>query len=127
MCLKLQYLCQVGTQQIATRCSTKACRVRFMDISKRLVWFHLAVPALPATLFWLHQCDHRKFLCRDDQGRTALHWVAVHGLRDVLELLLKAGDSMQKQQLEQASTVDQQPELPSLKLLQVCLVNATKC
>lgn len=98
-----------------------------MDISKRLVWFHLAVPALPTTLFWLHQYDHRQFLCRDDQGRTALHWVAVHGLRNVLELLLKAGDSMQKQQLEQASTVDQQPELPSLKLLQVCLVNATRC
>lgn len=99
----------------------------FTDISKRLVWSHLAVSALPTTLFWLHQYGHSEPLCRDDQGRTALHWAAVHGLNNVLEMLLKAGDSMQKQQLEQASTVDQQPELPSLKLLQVCLVNATRC
>ena len=58
-------------------------------------------------------------ICRDDQGRTALHWAAAHGLHVTVDVLLEGGEKMQKQELEQLGADEQPVRLPSLKLLQV--------
>jgi len=63
-------------------------------------------------------------MCRDDHGRTALHWAAAHGLvQEAKALLLAADDMCTKQQTMAAdgisAEVSQTAELPRLGLLQV--------
>lgn len=61
-------------------------------------------------------------VCRDDQGCTALHWAAAHGLDMVVDLLLEAAEAMQMQQLEPSAAGVPSSDLPSLKLLQVSCI-----
>ena len=57
-------------------------------------------------------------LCRDDQGRTALHLVAEFGLAEAAQLLLVSAEEMQALQ-QQAASAGTEAQLPKLELLQV--------
>ncbi len=66
----------------------------------------------------------RAIMCRDDHGRTALHWAAAHGLVQEAKALLSAADNMRTPQQTIAaggisSEISQNAELPRLGLLQV--------
>lgn len=66
----------------------------------------------------------RATICRDDHGRTALHWAAAHGLVQEAKALLVAADNLRTAQQTMAADgisaeVSQNPELPRLALLQV--------
>lgn len=67
---------------------------------------------------------HSVIICRDDHGRTALHWAAAHGLVQAAKALLFASDGMRTKQQTMAADgvsaeVSQTAELPRLGLLQV--------
>ena len=63
-------------------------------------------------------------ICRDDHGRTALHWAAAHGLVQDAQALLLASDGMRTTQQTMAADgisteITQNAELPRLEVLQV--------
>ncbi len=69
------------------------------------------------------KCE-RAIICRDDHGRTALHWAAAHGLVQEAKALLLASDGMRTTQQTMAADgisaeISQNAELPRLGLLQV--------
>lgn len=61
--------------------------------------------------------------CRDDQGRTALHWAASQGSHQAGRLLLEAATAMQAQHQAQPDS----PDLPRLQCMQVALQRLHSC
>lgn len=74
--------------------------------------------------------------CRDDHGRTALHWAAFLGLVPVLGLLLAAGEQMRAEAAAAAAPApapvpgsgeDKEEALPPIWMMQVRLAPQQGC